>query len=138
MAEIPSWAGAEKAQSQHGSLSTDRLSSKKQAAHSGESAHILAQSADGVIHSFPKGTKQEVIDRVMKEYAGSHPTESDLQSASQEPPPCRAYERFVWMWADQEYKQRQFATAFIWTTALAIAVFALPRFKRPTEKIVSP
>lgn len=32
---------------------------------------IQTQSADGVTHSFPDGTKPEVIDRVMKEYAQS-------------------------------------------------------------------
>lgn len=32
---------------------------------------IQTQSADGVTHSFPDGTKPEVIDRVMKQYAQS-------------------------------------------------------------------
>jgi hypothetical protein len=42
------------------------------------------------------------------------------------------------MWADQDYKQRQLQTAFIWARALSIAVFALPRLKRPVDKIANP
>lgn len=33
---------------------------------------VQAQSADGVIHEFPDGTKPEVIDKVMKAYAQEH------------------------------------------------------------------
>jgi hypothetical protein len=34
---------------------------------------IQAQSADGVIHQFPEGTPQAVVDRAMREYIAMHP-----------------------------------------------------------------
>jgi hypothetical protein len=40
-----------------------------------------AQSADGVVHEFPEGTDQIVIDRVMKSYAQQQPTASADETA---------------------------------------------------------
>ena len=34
---------------------------------------IQAQSADGVIHEFPDGTDNAVIDKIMKDYATNQP-----------------------------------------------------------------
>jgi hypothetical protein len=38
---------------------------------------VTAQSADGVLHEFPDGTDQSVIDRAMKKYASESPEAND-------------------------------------------------------------
>ena len=49
---------------------------------------IQAQSADGVLHSFPDGTKPEVVDRVMKQYAMAGPQKpSEAQQVQAGLPP---------------------------------------------------
>jgi hypothetical protein len=46
---------------------------------------VTAQSADGVLHEFPDGTDQSVIDRAMKKYASESPAATNTQAAPPQP-----------------------------------------------------
>lgn len=56
---------------------------------------VQARSADGVVHSFPAGTPDEVVDRVMREYAqkgAPKPQASAVSAPPAAPKPSKALE----------------------------------------------